>query len=51
MTASTRAVVSTSLRTPLAPLLGMVRIKYQGIKLWLRGLEVQPRPNHRGDTP
>ena len=48
--ATPRAVVSTSLRTPLAPLLGMVRIKYQGIKLWLRGLEVQPRPNHRGDT-
>ena len=47
--ATPRAVVSTSLRTPLAPLLGMVRIKYQGIKLWLRGLEVQPRPNHRGD--
>lgn len=48
--ATPRAVVSTSLRTPLAPLLGMVRIKYQGIKLWLRGLEVQPRPNHRGET-
>jgi DUF1365 family protein len=49
--ATPRAVVSTSLRTPLAPLLGMVRIRYQGTKLWLRGLEVQPRPNHRGDTP
>lgn len=48
--ATPRAVLSTSLRTPLAPLLGMVRIKYQGIKLWLRGLEVQPRPNHRGET-
>jgi predicted NAD/FAD-binding protein/DUF1365 family protein len=48
--ATPRAVLSTSLRTPMAPLLGMVRIKYQGIKLWLRGLEVQPRPNHRGDN-
>ena len=48
--ATPRAVVSTSLRTPLAPLLGMVRIKYQGIKLWLRGLAVQPRPNHQGEA-
>ena len=48
--ADARNVFRTSLRTPLAPLLGMVRIKYQGIKLWLRGLKVQPRP-HRGDGP
>ncbi len=48
--ADARNVLRTSLRTPLAPLLGMVRIKYQGIKLWLRGLKVQPRPD-RGETP
>jgi predicted NAD/FAD-binding protein/DUF1365 family protein len=40
------SLVRASLRTPLAPLLGMLRIRIQGIRLWLRGLKVQPRPVH-----
>jgi DUF1365 family protein len=42
--AGTRAVLRAALRMPMAPLLGMVRIRLQGVKLWLRGLPVQPRP-------
>ncbi len=40
------SLLRASLRTPLAPLLGMVRIRWQGIRLWLRRLPVQPRPEH-----
>ncbi|MEP6817862.1 MAG: DUF1365 family protein [Marmoricola sp.] len=47
----TRSVLRAAVRMPMAPLLGMVRIKLQGIKLWLRGLPVQPRPRNRGDRP
>jgi DUF1365 family protein len=36
-----------SVRTPVAPLLGMLRIRIQGIRLWLRGLQVQPRAAHQ----
>ncbi len=42
--ADPRAVVRAALRSPVVPLLGMARIKFQGIKLWLRGLKIQPRP-------
>jgi uncharacterized protein len=37
-------VLRASLRTPLAPLVGALRIRTQGIKLWLRRVPVQPRP-------
>ena len=42
--ADSRGVLRASLRHPLVPLLGAARIRVQGIKLWLRGLSVQPRP-------
>ncbi|MCW2757981.1 MAG: FAD-dependent oxidoreductase, partial [Nocardioidaceae bacterium] len=42
--ADARSVVRASFRHPVVPLLGMARIKFQGVKLWLRGLSVQPRP-------
>jgi predicted NAD/FAD-binding protein/DUF1365 family protein len=48
--AGTSTVLRAAVRMPMAPLLGMLRIRLQGIKLWLRGLPVQPRPRDRGDT-
>ena len=41
-----RSVWRASVRTPLAPFLGMLRIRWQGIRLLLRGLRVQQRPHH-----
>jgi predicted NAD/FAD-binding protein/DUF1365 family protein len=43
--ADARAVLRATLRLPVVPLIGMYRIKLQGIRLWLRGLPVQPRPS------
>lgn len=40
---TTATILSTQLRTPLAPLLVSARIRVQGIKLWARGLPVVPR--------
>jgi DUF1365 family protein len=42
--ATTGAVLRASVRTPVAPLLGMARIRWHGIRLWRRGLPVVPRP-------
>jgi hypothetical protein len=42
--ATKTAVVRTALRHPLAPLVGAIRIRRQGIGLWLRGLRPFPRP-------
>lgn len=44
MPASTRNVVRTVAALPLAPLRVAVQIRWQGIRLWLRRLPVQPRP-------
>jgi DUF1365 family protein len=41
---TTAAVLRASVRVPVAPLLGSARIRLQGIRLWRRGLPVQPRP-------
>ncbi|MGW1738487.1 DUF1365 domain-containing protein [Nocardia sp. NPDC001965] len=41
--ATTRAVLAAALTMPLAPLVVAVRIRVQGIRLWLRGLPVVPR--------
>jgi DUF1365 family protein len=38
------AVLRAGIRVPAAPLLGMARIRLQGLRLWRRGLPVQPRP-------
>lgn len=37
-------VLSTALAAPLAPLLVAVRIRWQGLRLWARGLPLHPRP-------
>lgn len=42
--ADNRTVVRAALRMPLAPTLVALRIRWQGVRLWLRGLPVQPRP-------
>jgi DUF1365 family protein len=44
--ATSAAVVRTALRHPLAPLVGAIRIRRQGIGLWLRGMRPFPRPDH-----
>jgi hypothetical protein len=41
-----RGFLTVALRYPLAPLMASVRIRRQGIGLWLRGLPVVPRPDH-----
>jgi DUF1365 family protein len=44
--ASTLAILRTLLRHPIAPLVGAIRIRRQGIGLWIRGLRPEPRPDH-----
>lgn len=48
--ATTAALLRTALRHPLAPLVGAVRIRRQGMRLWARGLRPFPRPDlhHKG---
>ena len=41
-----RAALGTLVRTPWPALLGRLRIQWQGIRLWLRRVPVQPRPHH-----
>jgi DUF1365 family protein len=41
--ATTLNLLRSAARYPAAPLLGRGLIQYQGVKLWRRGLEVQPR--------
>ncbi|MBV6762371.1 DUF1365 domain-containing protein [Rhodococcus sp. USK10] len=45
--ATSRTVLRTQLRTPLAPLVVSARIRIQGITLWARGLPVMARPDGR----
>lgn len=42
--ATPATILKTQLRAPLAPLVVSARIRIQGIKLWIRGLPVVPRP-------
>ena len=44
--ATGRALVRLALRHPMAPLVGALRIRRQGVGLWLRGLRPSPRPVH-----
>ena len=37
-------VLTTALAAPLAPLLVAARIRWQGLRLWARGLPLHPRP-------
>ncbi len=44
---ATRATVARfTLRFPMAPLAVTARIRFQGVKLWIRGLRIVPRPAH-----
>ncbi|WFN93421.1 DUF1365 domain-containing protein [Gordonia sihwensis] len=43
--ATPAAVVRAQLRTPLAPWVVAARIRLHGIRLWCRGLRVEPRPH------
>jgi uncharacterized protein len=45
-TASTGALLRLVLRYPMAPLMVSARIRWQGIRLLVRGLRVVPRPEH-----
>lgn len=47
--ATTRTVLWTLLTAPLAPQLVALRIRWQGIRLWSRGLPVIPRPGAHGE--
>ncbi|MBF9066450.1 DUF1365 domain-containing protein [Streptacidiphilus fuscans] len=42
-----RALLAASLRHPLAPLAVSIAIRLHGIRLYLRGLPVVPRPRHQ----
>ncbi|MDJ0392049.1 DUF1365 domain-containing protein [Rhodococcus sp. G-MC3] len=42
--ATTRAVVISALAVPLAPLRVVLQIRWQGIRLWARGLPIKARP-------
>ncbi|RVW04658.1 DUF1365 domain-containing protein [Rhodococcus spongiicola] len=45
--ATTWEVLAAALAVPLAPLRVSAQIRWQGIRLWARGLPVRPRPEHR----
>ncbi|SEL17871.1 hypothetical protein SAMN05414137_106188 [Streptacidiphilus jiangxiensis] len=42
-----RRLVRATLRHPLAPLVASLAIRFHGVRLYLRGLPVVPRPDHR----
>ncbi|MYR07841.1 DUF1365 family protein [Gordonia sp. SID5947] len=44
------SILVTQLRTPLAPLVVAARIRWHGIRLWLRRLPVATRPDHEKTT-
>ncbi len=44
--ASTRALLRAAIRHPWAPAMVSARIRWQGVKLYLRGLRPVPRPPH-----
>jgi len=43
--ATTRTIITSALAIPLAPLRVVVQIRWQGIRLWARGLPIRPRPH------
>jgi uncharacterized protein len=45
-----RSVLRLALTQPLEPLAVSVRIRWHGIRLWLRRLPVQPRPAHHQEA-
>ncbi|MDR3663357.1 MAG: DUF1365 domain-containing protein [Mycobacterium sp.] len=42
--ARTATVLRATLTAPLAPLMVAARVRWQGVRLWARGLPLQPRP-------
>lgn len=48
--ATAASLLRLALRRPLAPLVGAARIRTRGIGLYLRGVPVHPRPDHRDTT-
>jgi DUF1365 family protein len=48
--ATTRTVLWLAITQPFEPLAVSARIRWHGIRLWLRRLPVQPRPNHRQEA-
>lgn len=49
--ATTWILIGLLLRYPLAPLRTSLLIRYQGVKLWLSGLPVYPRPAPQAQAP
>jgi DUF1365 family protein len=47
---TTRTVLRLALTQPLEPLAVSARIRWHGIRLWLRRLPVQPRPTHHQEA-
>ncbi|PNH84269.1 DUF1365 domain-containing protein [Arthrobacter sp. AFG20] len=45
-TATPRSILAAALAVPLAPLRVVLQIRWQGIKLWARGLPIINRPRH-----
>jgi DUF1365 family protein len=45
-TATPRSILAAALAVPLAPLRVVLQIRWQGIKLWARGLPIINRPHH-----
>ncbi|MDJ0361191.1 DUF1365 domain-containing protein [Rhodococcus sp. H29-C3] len=45
MTADTGAIIRTALAIPMAPLRVVIQIRWQGIRLWMRGLPLRSRPS------
>lgn len=48
--ATTGRILATQLRSPLAPLAVSALIRWQGIRLWLQRLPIQPRPEDPAAT-
>jgi DUF1365 family protein len=48
--ATTGRLLRLALRRPLEPLAVTARIRWHGIRLWLRGLPVRPRPAHHQEA-
>ncbi|NLG55057.1 MAG: DUF1365 domain-containing protein [Rhodococcus sp.] len=46
-TAGTSTVLRALVSAPLAPLVVSARIRWQGLRLWARGLPIHPRPNEK----
>ena len=45
--ATARSILAAAAAVPLAPLRVVLQIRWQGIRLWARGLPVTNRPDHR----